>query len=124
MAVSLLGVSSFFFFQISSPIFIVILLTMFKSSFSIGLGANTWLINSEIYPIGIRGRAIGISSFMNWMANYLVSISFLSLLNGLGNSSTFLLYSVICVVAYVFIQKKVPETRNQTLAQAHEHFKK
>jgi len=41
--------------------------------------AVTWLVLSEIYPAGIRGRAFAFCNSFNWAANLLISLSFLDL---------------------------------------------
>lgn len=38
-----------------------------------------WLLLSEIFPIGIRGRAMALTSSMNWGINLLISLTFLTL---------------------------------------------
>uniref|UniRef100_A0A8B9PGH4 Solute carrier family 2, facilitated glucose transporter member 10 n=1 Tax=Apteryx owenii TaxID=8824 RepID=A0A8B9PGH4_APTOW len=52
----------------------------FVSAFSIGFGPMTWLVLSEIYPAGIRGRAFAFCNSFNWAANLLISLSFLDLI--------------------------------------------
>lgn len=42
--------------------------------------AVTWLVLSEIYPAGIRGRAFAFCNSFNWAANLLISLSFLDLI--------------------------------------------
>jgi hypothetical protein len=46
---------------------------------------------SEIFPLNIRGQAASVATMANWLSNFFVSLTFLSLLNGLGNVLTFLL---------------------------------
>lgn len=46
--------------------------------FSIGMGATPWTVNSEIYPLYLRGIGNSMASFGNWMGNYVVSALFLS----------------------------------------------
>ncbi|XP_064023520.1 solute carrier family 2, facilitated glucose transporter member 10 isoform X3 [Pogoniulus pusillus] len=53
----------------------------FVSAFSVGFGPMTWLVLSEIYPAGIRGRAFAFCNSFNWAANLLISLSFLDLVD-------------------------------------------
>ncbi|KAJ6665616.1 hypothetical protein lerEdw1_001986 [Lerista edwardsae] len=55
-------------------------LMAFVSAFSIGFGPMTWLVLSEIYPAGIRGRAFAFCNTFNWAANLLISLTFLDLI--------------------------------------------
>ena len=43
------------------------------------MGPMPWTINSEIYPLWARSTGNGAATFVNWMCNLAVSMSFLSL---------------------------------------------
>lgn len=92
-------------------------LMIYVAFFAISLGPVAWLIISEIYPLGVRGRAMGIATFANWVCNYFVSLTFLSLLDTFGAGYTFWLYTVICILGLYFVYKFVPETKGKTLEQ-------
>ncbi|NXG62761.1 GTR10 protein, partial [Hemiprocne comata] len=94
----------------------------FVSAFSIGFGPMTWLVLSEIYPAGIRGRAFAFCNSFNWAANLLISLSFLDLIDAIGFSWVFLLYGLMGVVAVVFIYLFVPETKGQSLEEIDQQF--
>ncbi len=72
-------------------------LMVYIAFFAVSLGPVAWLIISEVYPLGIRGRAMGIATFTNWVSNYFVSLTFLTLIEVLGSSGTFWLYAFICI---------------------------
>eukprot|EP00079_Xenopus_tropicalis_P016158 XP_004914644.1 PREDICTED: solute carrier family 2, facilitated glucose transporter member 12 isoform X1 [Xenopus tropicalis] len=59
-------------------------LLAFVAAFSIGLGPMAWLVQSEIFPAGIKGRAFAITSSMNWGMNLLISLTFLTLTEIIG----------------------------------------
>ncbi|PIS01256.1 MAG: MFS transporter [Chlamydiae bacterium CG10_big_fil_rev_8_21_14_0_10_35_9] len=90
---------------------------VYVSFFAISLGPIAWLIISEIFPLKIRGRAMGIAVFANWSANYIVSLTFLTLVEILGTGFTFWFYTTICLLALWFVIRKVPETKGKTLEQ-------
>ncbi|XP_019365398.1 PREDICTED: solute carrier family 2, facilitated glucose transporter member 10 [Gavialis gangeticus] len=94
----------------------------FVSAFSIGFGPMTWLVLSEIYPAGIRGRAFAFCNSFNWAANLLISLSFLDLIDAIGLSWMFLLYGLVGVAAVVFIYFFVPETKGQSLEEIDQQF--
>uniref|UniRef100_A0A8C0J4S6 Solute carrier family 2, facilitated glucose transporter member 10 n=1 Tax=Chelonoidis abingdonii TaxID=106734 RepID=A0A8C0J4S6_CHEAB len=94
----------------------------FVSAFSIGFGPMTWLVLSEIYPAGIRGRAFSFCNSFNWAANLLISLSFLDLIDAIGLSWMFLLYGVVGVSAVIFIYLLVPETKGQSLEEIDQQF--
>uniref|UniRef100_K7FZZ0 Solute carrier family 2, facilitated glucose transporter member 10 n=1 Tax=Pelodiscus sinensis TaxID=13735 RepID=K7FZZ0_PELSI len=94
----------------------------FVSAFSIGFGPITWLVLSEIYPAGIRGRAFSFCNSFNWAANLLISLSFLDLIDAIGLSWMFLLYGLVGVTAVIFIYLFVPETKGQSLEEIDQQF--
>jgi sugar porter (SP) family MFS transporter len=95
----------------------VITLMAYVASFAISLGPIFWLLIAEIYPLKIRGRAEGIAAGANWAANFLVSLTFLTLVQIFGPSQTFWLYGVLAVAAWIFSYYLVPETKGRTLEE-------
>jgi sugar porter (SP) family MFS transporter len=90
-------------------------LLIYTGSFAIGLGPVFWLLISEIYPVKIRGQAMSVATMANWGANFVVTVSFLTLLSAIGNAGTFFLFAGLSVVALVYFQRQVPETKNRSL---------
>jgi SP family galactose:H+ symporter-like MFS transporter len=120
MVISLGVLGAAFLLAGSSPIvawLAVISLAVYVACFAIGLGPVFWLLISEIYPLKIRGRAMGVATMMNWGSNLIVALTFLSLLHSLGRSATFWLYAVVGILAWFFVYRLVPETKGRTLEQ-------
>ncbi len=99
-------------------------LFLYIAGFAIGLGPVAWLFIAEIYPMRIRGVAMSCATFANWAANFIVAITFLSLLNTLGPSLTFWFYAVIAICTFLFIYFYIPETKGKTLEEIELSFKK
>ncbi len=97
---------------------------IYVAFFAVSLGPVAWLIISEVYPLGIRGRAMGIATFANWVCNYIVSLTFLSLIEAFGTGMTFWIYTVICILGLWFVYKLVPETKGKTFEQIQNFWKK
>jgi MFS family permease len=93
----------------------VLSLAVYIAAFAIGLGPVFWLLISEIYPLNVRGQAASIATMANWLSNFVVSLTFLSLLNALGSVWTFLLYAALSGVGVWFCVRFVPETRGVPL---------
>ncbi len=85
--------------------------------FAIGLGPVTWVVLSEIYPLKVRGKAMTIAAFGNWVFNYLVSLTFLDFIEKMGPQGTFLMYALISAIAFWFISRYVPETKGKSLEE-------
>jgi len=122
-SLGVLGIGFLEAMRATSIISIVSLMT-YVSFFAISLGPVAWLIISEIYPMGIRGRAMGIAIFANWTCNYIVSLTFLTLVDFLGTSGAFWLYAVIGLLALWFVIKKIPETKGKEFKEIQSYFKK
>jgi sugar porter (SP) family MFS transporter len=90
-------------------------LLLYTGSFAVGLGPVFWLLISEIYPVTIRGQAMSVATMANWGANFVVTISFLTLLSAIGNAGTFFLFAGLSIVALAYFQRQVPETKNRSL---------
>jgi len=126
MALSLIALGLTFLMNdgVAVDIMAIISLMFYVSFFAFSLGPIAWLIISEIYPLSIRGRAMGLATFSNWLMNYIVSLSFLSLVGWIGSGGTFLLYAAITILALWFIIKKVPETKGKSLLAIQQYWHK
>jgi sugar porter (SP) family MFS transporter len=83
--------------------------------FAIGLGPVFWLLISEIFPLYVRGRGMGVATIANWGSNLLVTVTFLELIVVLGRPGTFFLYAAMTAVAYIFTWSQVMETKGLSL---------
>jgi sugar porter (SP) family MFS transporter len=79
------------------------------------LDVVVFIIPSEIYPLAVRGTAMSVTLFANWGMGFVVSLTFLSLLQALGTSGSFWLYAGLCAVTVVFAARFIPETRGRSL---------
>ena len=95
----------------------VICLMGYVASFAISLGPIFWLMIAEIYPLKIRGLAEGMAATFNWGSNLMVSLTFLTLLEKVGASSTFLFYAFASMASWFFAYYLVPETKGRTLEE-------
>ncbi|NGX33564.1 MAG: hypothetical protein K1060chlam4_01634, partial [Candidatus Anoxychlamydiales bacterium] len=123
LSLGVLGIGFLETTKATSVISIVSLMT-YVSFFAISLGPVAWLIISEIYPMGIRGRAMGIAIFANWTCNYIISLTFLTLVDFLGKSGTFWFYALIGLFGLWFVIKKIPETKGKEFKEIQNYFKK
>ncbi|MFX1498872.1 MAG: sugar porter family MFS transporter [Promethearchaeota archaeon] len=102
---------------------VAINLMAYVGFFAIGLGPVFWLLISEIYPLKIRGIAMSIVTEVNWGANFIIALTFLTLTQLLGTFGTFWLYAAIGIVAIFFTYLYVPETKGRTLEEIEEHWR-
>jgi sugar porter (SP) family MFS transporter len=85
--------------------------------YSMSLAPVTWVVISEIFPNRIRGAAMSVAVTSLWIACFLLTYTFPFLNESLGPAGTFWLYAVICVAGFIYIHRKLPETKGKTLEQ-------
>jgi sugar porter (SP) family MFS transporter len=90
-------------------------LVVYIASFAFSLGPVVWTLINEIFPRSIRGRGVSVATAFNWGSAWLVSQFFLSLTESIGQAATFWLFAAMCVLAFVWIWRFVPETRGRSL---------
>ena len=101
----------------------LICLFVYIASFAYSLGPIGWLLNSEIYPLHIRGKAMGVATCANWVSNFIVTATFLNLINIFGKAGTFWLYGGIGILGIFFIWRLVPETKGKSLEEIEDFWK-
>ncbi|XP_059885920.1 solute carrier family 2, facilitated glucose transporter member 12 isoform X2 [Delphinus delphis] len=92
-------------------------LLVYVAAFSIGLGPMPWLVLSEIFPGGIRGRAMALTSSMNWGINLLISLTFLTVTDLIGLPCVCFIYTIMSLASLVFVVVFIPETKGCSLEQ-------
>ena len=101
------------------PYVIAVLVTLFVLSMQSFLNIAVWVWLAEIFPLEIRGLAIGIAVFFGWFVNGLLALYVPTLLNALG-LGTFFLFAIIGVIMLGFLWHEVPETRGRSLEALEE----
>ncbi|MFJ9127244.1 sugar porter family MFS transporter [Streptomyces sp. NPDC102340] len=82
-----------------------------------------WLMLSEIFPLRLRGIAMGTAVFGTWMANFTVTLLFPPLMAAMGGA-VFLIFGVINLGTCVFYRRAVPETRGRSMEALEAHFRR
>lgn len=85
------------------------------AAYSMSLAPVTWVIISEIFPNRVRGQAMSISVAALWIACFILTATFPVLNAHLGPARTFWLYGAVCILGFLFIFVKLPETKGKTL---------
>ena len=102
----------------------IVALFLYIATFAPGFGPLPWTINSEIYPTWARSTAISIATMFNWTFNLLVSMTFLSMADTLGQPATFGVYALLTFLGLVFVVLFVPETRGRSLEEVESLFQR
>ena len=95
----------------------LILVVLAIACYAMTLAPIMWVMLSEIFPNRIRGIAMSVATFALWAAAFIITYTFPILNEILGSAGVFWLYSAICFAGFIFILRKVPETKNKTLEE-------
>lgn len=102
----------------------LITLLVYVAGFSFSLGPMVYVVTSEIFPMGVRGRAASVVAAVNWATNLLISMTFLTITETVGLPSVMFLYAAMCFVLLVFVILCVPETKGRTLEEISKELAK
>lgn len=101
---------------------IILCMLLYIAGYCISTGSLFWLIIAEIYPLHVRGLAMSFVTSVQWLTNFIVAATFLSILLRFGPSLTFWIYGLMCLVAFIFCLTFVPETKGLSLEQIEQSF--
>ncbi len=111
---ALLGTAYYFEFS-GWPVLLLVITAI--AIYAMSLAPITWVVLSEIFPNRLRGVAMSIATFSLWVASFVLVFTFPLMNSSLGAYGTFWAYSLICVFGYIFIKRKLPETKGKSLEE-------
>lgn len=76
---------------------------------------------SEIFPSRIRGKALGVAAGAQWVANFLITVSFPAM-SGLSLPVTYGMYALFAALSFLYVAWRVPETKGMELEQTETLF--
>ena len=103
------------YYMQSTGVHMLLLVVSAIACYAMSLAPVTWVVISEIFPNRIRGAAMSVAVFSLWVGCTALTFSFPILKRGLGAHGAFWLYGAICVVGFVVIFLRLPETKGQSL---------
>ncbi len=96
---------------------VLVLVVTAIAIYAMSLAPITWVVLAEIFPNRLRGAAMSVATFSLWIASFVLTFTFPILNDRLEAHGTFWLYSVICLLGYIFIKRKLPETKEKSLEE-------
>ncbi|MGI8827237.1 MAG: sugar porter family MFS transporter [Chloroflexota bacterium] len=99
-------------------------LDLFIAAFAIGVGGTGWLIQGEVFPTAVRGRAASIGATADWLANFALIEVFPVWNKGVGLAWVMVSFAGFAVLAIIFVAKFLPETKGLSVEDIAEVFQR
>ncbi len=119
LSIVYLFVGASYYFKLDGLIVLIFILSGI-SVYAMTLAPVTWVVLAEIFPNKVRGTAMAIATSALWIGSFLLVILFPILNNALGAHGTFWVYAGICFIGFLFIRRKLPETKGKTLEEVEQ----
>ncbi|XP_028852252.1 solute carrier family 2, facilitated glucose transporter member 6 [Denticeps clupeoides] len=91
--------------------------------YAMGWGPITWLLMSEILPLGARGIASGFCVVVSWLTAFVLTHVFMHVVVAYGLFVPYLVFCVVCVVNIIFTAVFIPETKGRSLEEIENYFR-
>ena len=96
---------------------------VFVVAFGASWGPLVWVLLGEIFPNRIRAKALGVAAMAQWIANFLITVSFPAM-SSLSLPLTYGMYAAFAALSFFFVLMKIPETNGISLEEAETLFVK
>ncbi|MED3791489.1 sugar porter family MFS transporter [Niallia alba] len=123
MTISLLALSIAEINSNNGAIIMILSMCFFMVSYSTTWGMVAWVVLAEIFPMKIRGVAMGVCTFCLWTTNGIISLAFPISVDRIGVGPIFMVFALVCLGSYFFVKKYLPETKGKTLEEIELDFR-
>ncbi|MAD81094.1 MAG: hypothetical protein CMJ50_09670 [Planctomycetaceae bacterium] len=117
-----------FHLQLTGSIVLIVIM-LCTVPHGVALGGIPWLMMSELFPTRVRAKAVSITTTFLWVAIFSGAYLFpalttasTALVGSVGGA--FWLFTVICILSFLFGWWMMPETKGRTLEEIAESWKK
>lgn len=94
-------------------VFVLAAIALYATS----LAPVTWVLISEVFPTGVRGKATSVAVLSLWAAYFVLAFTFPVLARTMGTYGPFYLYAAICLLGFLFVRTRITETKGKTLEE-------
>ena len=107
---------------------VVAILSLTGAPQAMGLGLLSWLVISEIFPTRLRALAMGICTIFLWASCWIIVRSAPTLFDWSTSvlgvpSGVFFLCALISALGFLFVFRRLPETKHRTLEEIAKSWK-
>jgi SP family arabinose:H+ symporter-like MFS transporter len=124
MGVSLVLLGAAFRFPLLPASALLFVILLYIAFFASAMGPLVWVVMAEIFPIKVRGAAMGLATLVLWLADFAVTLTFPVISDRFHPSSAFWLYAAMCALDLVFMVRFLPETKGRTLEEIERRWLK
>jgi len=117
MGVSLVLLGAAFRFPVLPASALLLIILLYIAFFASAMGPLVWVVMAEIFPIKVRGSAMGLATLVLWVADFAVTLTFPVISDKFHPSTAFWLYAAMCACDLVFIWFFLPETKGKSLEE-------
>jgi len=117
MTAALLGLTLAGFLGEFTGLLVLLLIMTFIIFFGACVGPVFWTYMSEIFPNRIRGTAMSIPVFTQWIFNAFIVLVFPAMLSGLSTGPTFGILAFFALGQLLFAIKYMKETKGKSLEE-------
>lgn len=97
-------------------------LSIYVFVFAMGYGPIAWLMMGELLPVRVRGPMSALSTAFNWTNAFVVTKTFQTMIDSMGNHGAYFFYDGVCILSCFFVFFFLPETKGKTLEDIEKHF--
>ncbi|MGW4799964.1 MFS transporter, partial [Nonomuraea sp. NPDC004297] len=84
--------------------------------FALSWGVVVWVLLGEIFPNRIRAAALGVAAGAQWLANWLITVSFPALAEW-NLPLTYAMYALFAALSFIFVNRWIKETKGRKLEE-------
>jgi len=101
--------------HIDNGYLVTVYLMAYLAFFAFSQGAVIWVFISEIFPNQVRAKGQTFGSSTHWIMDTIIAFSFVYITNRIGESSTFLFFTIMMILQLLFVWRLMPETKGKSL---------
>lgn len=83
--------------------------------FNLSWGPVMWVMLGEMFPNQIRGSGLAVSGLAQWLANFVITMTFPIMLGSVGLAAAYGFYTLCAFISIWFVIKFVRETKGKEL---------
>ncbi len=84
--------------------------------FALSWGVVVWVLLGEMFPNRIRAAALGVAAAAQWVANWLITVTFPAL-SEWNLPLTYAMYALFAVLSFLFVARWLKETKGRRLEE-------